>query len=201
MLVGICGGSASGKTTIAKKIIAGVGEENVVYLQQDNYYLDLGHLSICERHKINFDHPESLDLELLIDHTKNLLEGKEIKQPIYDFSEHTRTGKFYTVQPKPIILLDGLLVFHNSILRELMKVKIFVDTPDDIRFIRRLKRDIAERGRDKESVIYQYLTTVKPMYDELIKPSQKYADFIISGEQNNEMVINIMITWLKSLLL
>jgi uridine kinase len=199
MLIGICGGSASGKTTIAKKIIVGVGQENIVYLQQDNYYHDLGHLAEHTRHHINFDHPDSLDLKLLIEHTQNLLDGKSIAQPIYDFSKHTRTGEFQTIAPKPIILLDGLLIFAEATLRDLMKIKIFVDTDDDLRFIRRLQRDIAERGRDKESVIHQYSMNVKPMHEKLVKPSKRYADLVISGNQENQIVVDMVVTWLKSL--
>ncbi|MBI4851773.1 MAG: uridine kinase [Acidobacteria bacterium] len=200
MLIGVCGGSASGKTTIAKKIIDSVGEENIVYLQQDNYYHDLEHLPEHSRHHINFDHPDSLDLELLIKHTQDLLEAKSIAQPIYDFSKHTRTGKFQTITPKPIILLDGLLIFSEQRLRDLMKIKIFVDTDDDLRFIRRLQRDIAERGRDKESVIYQYLTYVKPMHNKLVAPSKQYADLIISGNKENHVVVNMFVAWVKSLI-
>lgn len=201
MLIGICGGSASGKTTIAKKIISGVGQDNIVYLQQDNYYHDLGHLAENTRHHINFDHPDSLDLKLLIEHTQSLLEGKAIAQPIYDFSKHTRTGEFQTITPKSIILLDGLLVFTEPQLRDLMKIKIFVDTDDDLRFIRRLQRDIAERGRDKESVIHQYLMNVKPMHEKLVKPSKHYADLVISGNEENPVIINMIIAWVKTLIL
>ncbi len=200
MLIGICGGSASGKTTIAKKIIAGVGEKNIVYLQQDNYYYDLGHLAEQSRHHINFDHPDSLDLNLLIQHIQDLLDGREIAQPIYDFSKHTRTGEFQTITPKPIILLDGLLILAQPALRHLMKVKIFVDTDADLRFIRRLQRDIAERGRDKESVIHQYLINVKPMHQKLVEPSKCYADIVISGNEENTTITDIMVAWIKSLI-
>jgi uridine kinase len=200
MLIGICGGSASGKTTIAKKIITSVGEDNIVYLQQDNYYRDLGHLEQHSRHHINFDHPDSLDLELLLEHIKTLLDNKPIAQPIYDFSKHTRTGNFQTINPKPITLLDGILIFHEEKLRDLMKIKIFVDTDDDLRFIRRLQRDIAERGRDKESVIHQYLMNVKPMHEKLVKPSKKFADLIISGNEENQTIIDMLVASIKSLL-
>jgi uridine kinase len=202
MLIGISGGSASGKTTIAKKIIEGVGQDNIVYLQQDNYYHDLSHLNEHFRHHINFDHPDSLDIELLTQHVRALLSGKEIQQPIYDFSKHNRTGEFQTIAPKSVILLDGILVFAQpmAIIRDLMKLKVFVETDDDLRFIRRLQRDITERGRDKESVIHQYFNTVKPMHDELVQPSKKYADIVISGNQNNQLSIDLFIAWIKSLL-
>jgi uridine kinase len=198
-LIGISGGSASCKTTIAKKIIAQIGEEHVVYLQQDNYYHDLGHLAEQTRHHINFDHPDSLDLKLLIDHTQSLLDDKPIAQPIYDFSKHTRTGEFQTISPKPVILLDGLLIFTEPKLRNLMKLKVFVDTDEDLRFIRRLQRDIAERGRDKESVIHQYLMNVKPMHEKLVEPSKRYADLVISGNEQNQLVIDMITAWVKSL--
>ncbi|KAF0232585.1 MAG: uridine kinase [bacterium] len=200
MLIGICGGSASGKTTIAKKIIAGVGEENIVYLQQDNYYYDLSHLPLKSRHDVNFDHPDSLDSNRLIQHTQDLLDGKAIDQPIYDFPSHTRTGEYQTIESKPIILLDGLLIFAQPALRHLMKVKIFVDTDDDLRFIRRLQRDIAERGRNKESVIHQYLTNVKPMHQTLVETSKHYADIVISGNKENILIVDMMVAWIKSLI-
>lgn len=202
MLIGICGGSASGKTTIARKIISGVGQDNIVYLQQDNYYHDLSHLTEHFRHHINFDHPDSLDINLLIEHIKTLLAGKAIQQPVYDFSKHNRTGEFHTILPKKVILLDGILVFSQPMaaLRDLMKLKVFVETDDDLRFIRRLQRDIAERGRDKESVIHQYFNTVKPMHDELVQPSKKYADIVISGNQNNQLSIDLFVAWIKNLL-
>lgn len=200
MLIGISGGSASGKTTIAKKIVSAVGEKNIVYLQQDNYYHDLEHLAEHSRHHINFDHPDSLDLELLIEHTQSLLEGKTIAQPIYDFSKHTRTGNFQTISPKPLILLDGLLILTEKRLRDLMKIKIFVNTDNDLRFIRRLQRDIAERGRDKETVIHQYLMHVRPMHEKLVEPSKNYADLVISGNEENQVVVNMIVAWAKSLI-
>ena len=153
MLVGICGGTGSGKTTIAQKIITQLGKEQVLLLQQDVYYNDLGHIPLESRHHTNFDHPDSLDFALLIEHVEKLIAGKPIEQPLYDFPTHTRTGEYQTVQPRPIILLDGILIFSQPQLRQLMDLKIYIDTDIDVRFIRRLQRDIAERGRTLESVI------------------------------------------------
>jgi uridine kinase len=199
ILIGVCGGTGSGKTTIARKIIETVGAHQVVYLQQDSYYRDLGDLPLASRHQINFDHPDSVDFTLLIEHVKLLLAGNAIEQPGYDFATHTRTGEFHSLAACPIILLDGILIFAQAALRELMNIKIFVDTDADIRFIRRLQRDINERGRTIDSVIHQYMETVRPMHAQLVEPSRVYADIIIPEGGNHQLAIEILAAWIKSL--
>lgn len=198
MIIGICGGTGSGKTTVALRILDAVGPEKVVYLQQDSYYKDLSHLPLAERHRVNFDHPDALDNDLLIAHIEELRAGRPIEQPVYDFTVHTRTSERRRIEPKPIILVEGILVFENPRLRSLMDLKIYVDTADDIRFIRRLVRDIHERGRTVESVIEQYLSTVRPMHLEFVEPSKRYADIIIPEGGYNEVGIDLIIEKIKS---
>jgi uridine kinase len=198
MIIGIGGGTGSGKTTVAHRILEAVGQDNVVYLQQDCYYKDLSHLPLAERHRVNFDHPDALDNDLLIAHIEELRAGRPIEQPVYDFTVHTRRPERRPIEPRPIILVEGILVFENPRLRSLMDLKIFVDTADDIRFIRRLVRDIQERGRTVESVIEQYLTTVRPMHLEFVEPSKRYADIIIPEGGYNEVGIDLIIEKIKS---
>ena len=173
--IGVAGGTGSGKTTVAEAILRRVGFQHIAFLQHDAYYKDQGHLAPEERAKVNYDHPDSLDNELLIEHLKALQAWQPIEVPIYDFTTHTRTSKTRRVEPQPVILVEGILIFAVPELRELMDVKIYVDTDADIRFIRRLQRDIAERGRTMESVIEQYLATVRPMHLEFVEPSKRYA--------------------------
>jgi uridine kinase len=198
ILIGVCGGTGSGKTTIARKIIEAVGQHQVVFLQQDAYYNDLGYLSLEKRHHINFDHPDALDFELLIEHAQALIEGNSIDQPVYDFATHARTGKLQRIEPRPVILLDGILIFTEDRLRELMAIKVFVSTEADIRFIRRLERDIRERGRTAEAVIHQYLSTVRPMHMELVEPSRRHADIIIPEGGHNQISIELIAAWIKA---
>ncbi|HXF04159.1 MAG TPA: uridine kinase [Blastocatellia bacterium] len=198
MIIGICGGTGSGKTTVALRILDAVGRDKVVYLQQDSYYKDLSHLPLAERHRMNFDHPDALDNDLLIAHIEELRAGRPIEQPVYDFTVHTRTPERRRIEPRPIILVEGILVFENPRLRSLMDLKIYVDTADDIRFIRRLVRDIQERGRTVESVIEQYLSTVRPMHLEFVEPSKRYADIIIPEGGYNEVGIDLIIEKIKS---
>jgi uridine kinase len=200
MIIGICGGTGSGKTTVAVRILDAVGRESVVYLQQDSYYKELGHLSLEERHKVNFDHPDAIDTDLLIRQIEQLRAGRAIDQPIYDFTVHTRKAEVKRIEPRPIILVEGILIFENPRLRSLMDLKIFVDTADDLRFIRRLQRDIAERGRSVESVINQYLSTVRPMHLEFVEPSKRSADIIIPEGGYNEAGIDLIIEKVKSYL-
>jgi uridine kinase len=179
VIVGIAGGSASGKTTLAKRIIEILGEDHISFIGHDSYYKNLDHLSMEDRAKNNFDHPDSLDTALLIKHLQLLKAGKTIQVPTYDFNTHTRTMVSTTIEPRKVILVDGILIFAESELVQLMDLKIFVDTDDDIRLIRRIQRDTIERGRTTESIIEQYLRTVRPMHDLYVEPSKRKADIIL----------------------
>lgn len=192
MIIGICGGTGSGKTTIARKIIETVGSDKVILITQDSYYRNLADMPLDERHQANFDHPDSIDSDLLVTHIRKLKMGQAIEMPIYDFRTHTRSEKTQHVEPKPVIIVEGILIFAESRILDLLDIKIFVDTPDDIRFIRRLQRDIAERGRTVESVIDQYLRTVRPMHFEFVEPSKRHADMIIPEGGNNEIGITLI---------
>jgi uridine kinase len=192
MIIGICGGTGSGKTTVAQRILENVSDAQVVYLQQDSYYRNLGDMPLELRHQINFDHPDALDNDLFVNHLKALRAGEAIEIPLYDFTTHTRRSEKIRVEPKPIIIVEGILVFTDATLRALMDVKIFVDTADDLRFIRRLQRDVTERGRSVESVIRQYLDTVRPMHQQFVEPSKRYADVIIPEGGYNEVGIDLI---------
>jgi len=199
LVIGICGGTGSGKTTITERIISVLSPESVVVLQQDHYYKDLPHLPLDERAHQNFDHPDSLDTPLLIEHLRQLREGRAIERPVYDFSRHRRGSGTVYLQPHPAMIVEGILIFESKLLRELMDIKIFVDTDADLRFIRRLGRDIRERGRSVESVVQQYLATVRPMHMEFIEPSKRYADVIIPEGGHNEVGIDLVIQKIRSL--
>jgi uridine kinase len=192
MIIGICGGTGSGKTTIARKIIESVGRENVILIEQDSYYRNLADMPLDERHQANFDHPDSIDSEMLMNHLKRLRNGDSIEMPVYDFVSHTRSDKTDHIDPKPVALVEGILIFSEPRILSLLDVKVFVDTPDDIRFIRRLQRDITERGRTVESVITQYFTTVRPMHFEFVEPSKRSADIIIPEGGNQEIGVEFL---------
>lgn len=192
MIIGICGGTGSGKTTVARRILENVSDEHVVFFQQDSYYRNLDDMPPELRHRINFDHPDALDNDLFINHVKALRAGETIKMPVYDFSIHSRKAESVLVQPKPIMIIEGILIFVDAALRELMDIKIFVDTDDDLRFIRRLQRDVNERGRTVESVIKQYLETVRPMHEQFVEPSKRFADVIIPEGGYNEVGIDLI---------
>lgn len=200
ILIGIAGGSGSGKTLVSQRLYKELGSEKIIIIQQDSYYKDLSHLDFEERKKQNFDHPNALDDELLILHLKDLLNGKYIDLPIYDFTLHTRKKETKRIGKQIIIVLEGILVLHNPKLRELMDIKVYVDTDDDIRFIRRLKRDIKERGRTLDSVIEQYEKSVRPMHLQFVEPSKRYADIIIPQGGHNLVAIDILETKIKALL-
>lgn len=200
MIIGISGGTGSGKTTVAQKIIASVGTENVVYLQQDSYYRNLGDMPIELRHKVNFDHPNSLDNDLMMNHIEALRAGESIEQPIYDYATHSRKAETFRVGPRPIIIVEGILVFVDAQMRRLMDIKIFVDADADIRFIRRLDRDVHERERSVESIISQYMTTVRPMHLQFVEPSKRYADIIIPEGGHNDVGIDLVTEKIKSIL-
>ncbi len=200
ILIGIAGGTGSGKTLVANNIYNELGSDRVVILCQDSYYKDLSHLSPEERNAQNFDHPDAIDSELLIEQIKTLLQGKSIQQPIYDFVTHTRKKETKTIGPHTIIVLEGILILDNPDLRDLMDIKIYVDTDPDIRFIRRLRRDILERGRSLESVIQQYEESVRPMHLQFVEPSKRFADIIIPEGGYNRVAIDLIKTKIEALL-
>jgi len=200
LVIGIAGGSGSGKTTVAQVILQRVGPERIAFLQHDSYYKDLGGLPPVQRAEVNFDHPNSLETGLLIQHIEQLKRGEAVEVPIYDFSTHSRTMQTFTVQPRGVILVEGILLFTEQVLRELFDVKIFVDTDSDIRFIRRLQRDITERGRTVDSVIHQYKTTVRPMHMEFVEPSKRYADMIIPEGGFNAAALDMVVARIEAML-
>ncbi len=192
MIIGIGGGTGSGKTTVARRILENVSDEQVVFLQQDSYYRNIRDMPIELRGVINFDHPDALDNDLFINHVKALRAGEAIEMPVYDFSIHTRKAETVHIEPKPILIVEGILIFVDAMLRAQMDIKIFVDTDDDLRFIRRLQRDVNERGRTVESVIKQYLETVRPMHQQFVEPSKRHADVIIPEGGYNEVGIDLI---------
>ena len=187
-IIGIAGGSGSGKTTVGKAILEKIGKDNIAYISHDNYYKDLSNLSESEKEKFNFDHPNSLDTGLLVSDVDKLYNGNIINIPIYDFKTHSRTGKTEQISPHNIILIEGILIYNNVALRNMINTKIYVDTEADERFIRRLKRDYSERGRTINSIIKQYQTTVKPMHQQFVEPTKAYADIIIPSGYNKSAV-------------
>lgn len=200
IVIGIAGGSGSGKTTVASVILQRVGADRIAYLAHDAYYRDLTHLPYQQRVEVNFDHPESLETELMIQHILQLKSWQAIDLPVYDFTTHSRTDRTIHIEPQRVILVEGILIFAERALRDLFDVKIFVDTDPDIRLIRRLKRDITERGRTTETVIKQYLGTVRPMHLEFVEPSKRYADVIIPEGGFNEVAMGMVTTRIEALL-
>lgn len=198
LIIGVAGGSGSGKTTVVKRICEALGEDRVILLQHDFYYRDLSHLPLEERYKHNFDHPSSLETELLIRHLNALSSGYPVEVPMYDFAQHIRMKETRSIAPKDVILIDGILIFSEPELLSLMDIKIFVDTDSDIRLLRRLKRDINERGRSVESVINQYQTYVRPMHLEFVEPSKRYADIIIPRGGKNKVALEMVLSHINS---
>jgi uridine kinase len=192
MIIGICGGTGSGKTTVANSILESVNANEVAFIQQDSYYRNLKDLPLDYRQAVNFDHPDALDNDLLVHHIRKLRAGGPVELPLYDFKTHTRLNDTVLIEPKPIVIIEGILIFAEPRLLEQMDIKVFVDTPDDIRFIRRLRRDIAERGRTVDSVIEQYLATVRPMHMQFVEPSKRYADVIIPEGGHNLVSIDLI---------
>jgi len=191
LIVGVAGGSGSGKTTVARTIHARLGVD-AVFLDQDAYYHDLGHLAFEERVRTNFDHPDAFDTPLMVAHLEALASGQPIDKPTYDFARHTRAEATVRVEPRDVILVDGILLFADAALRRLFDVKVYVDVADDLRFIRRMERDVSERGRSVESVVAQYLGTVRPMHLEFVEPSKRYADVIIPEGGRNTVAIQML---------
>lgn len=200
VVIGIAGGTGSGKTTVANVILERVGADSIAFLPHDAYYKDLKHLPKSQRDIINFDHPDSLETGLLVHHLQVLRKGSKIQIPVYDFTSHSRTDHTEELDPQPIILVEGILIFAEPTLRECFDVKIFVDTPPDIRFIRRLERDIEERGRSVDSVIQQYQTTVRPMHLEFVEPSKRYADVIIPEGGFNTVAMDMVVARIEELI-
>ena len=192
MIIGICGGTGSGKTTVANSILESVNAGEVAFIQQDSYYRNLKDLPLDYRQAVNFDHPDALDNDLLVHHIRKLRAGGSIELPVYDFRTHSRLNETVLIEPKPIVIVEGILIFADPRLLEQMDIKVFVDTPDDIRFIRRLRRDVAERGRTVDSVIEQYLATVRPMHMQFVEPSKRYADVIIPEGGHNLVSIDLI---------
>ena len=202
LIIGITGGTGSGKSTVCKSIIENIPEEKIAILEQDAYYKDQTHLSFEERLKTNYDHPLAFDNKLLIKHIDQLCEGKNVEKPIYDYELHTRKqDETITIYPKDIIIVEGIMLLEDEELRNNLDIKIYVDTEDDIRILRRIQRDIKERGRTVDSVIEQYMATVKPAHDQFIEPFKKYADIIMPEGGHNEVAIDIVISRIKTQLI
>ncbi|MHC4324265.1 MAG: uridine kinase [Planctomycetota bacterium] len=200
ILIGIAGASGSGKTLVANGIVEKFGSDKAVIIQEDSYYKDLSDVPYEQRVGENFDHPDAFDHDLLAGHLSQLLNGDAVSQPVYDYKLHTRSEETKRAEPRNLIILEGILIFSNAQLRGLMDYRVFIDTPPDICLIRRLKRDIKERGRTADSVISQYTETVRPMYLEFIEPSRQYADILISGEAENREAVEILISKINALL-
>ena len=201
ILIGIAGGTGSGKTSVANAILAEFSSAEVALIQQDSYYKDLKHLHIDDRASVNFDHPDAVDFSEMGKHLESLIANEIVKIPIYDFNTHTRTDEKFTIGNHHIIVLEGILALFDEKIRNMMDIKLYVDTPDDIRIIRRIKRDINKRGRTFESVIEQYYSTVRPMHQQFVEPSKKFANIIIPEGAHNKVAIDIIRTKIVSILL
>lgn len=200
LVIGVAGGSGSGKTSVTKAICDFFQGHSILMLEQDYYYKDQSHLPFEERLKTNYDHPFAFDTDLLIEHLQRLLQSQPIEKPVYDYSLHTRSSETILVEPKSVIILEGILVLEDERLRELMDMKLYVDTDADIRIIRRLVRDIQERGRSMDSVIEQYVNVVRPMHNQFIEPTKRYADIIIPEGGQNHVAIDLMVTKIQTIL-
>ena len=200
IVIGVAGGSGSGKTTVVREIVRHLGPDQVAVIHHDSYYRDTGHLPLQERMGINYDHPDALETELLVRHVRALQAGETVDVPVYDFTMHTRAAEVQRTPPRKAIIVDGLLILFDRELRELMDVKVFVDTDADLRFIRRLSRDLKERGRSVDSVVEQYTSTVRPMHLEFVEPSKRYADLIIPEGGFNHVAVDMLITKIRAVL-
>jgi uridine kinase len=198
-VIGVAGGSGSGKTTVVRRIVESLGDDQVTVLEHDRYYRDRGDLRFEQRAALNYDHPDELDTGLMVQHVEALRAGQPVEVPVYDFARYTRRPVTETALPRQALIVEGILIFVDRALRALMDVKVFVDTDDDTRFIRRLRRDVADRGRTMESVVDQYLKTVKPMHLEFVEPSKRYADIIIPRGGHNAVAIDMLLTLIRSL--
>jgi uridine kinase len=200
ILLGVAGGSGSGKTTVVRRLVEAIGPGAVVVLHHDSYYRDASHLPREERARINYDHPDALETDLLVEHLGRLLAGHAVEMPVYDFAEHVRRAETVRIEPRPVIILDGILILWDARLRELMDVKLFVDADADVRLDRRLRRDMAERGRSAESVLTQYMATVRPMHLEFVEPSKRYADVIIPRGGHNRIGVDLVVATVRGML-
>ena len=200
LVIGIAGGSCSGKTSVTRAIYEEFKNHSVVVIEQDYYYKDQSHMTFEERLQTNYDHPLAFDTDLLIEHVNALLNRQSIEKPVYDYVEHTRAQEVISVEPKDVIIVEGILVLEDERLRDLMDIKLFVDTDSDLRIIRRIQRDIKERGRTADSVIEQYLSAVRPMHNMFIEPTKRYADVIIPEGGDNDVAIDLMVTKIKTIL-
>lgn len=200
VLILVAGGSASGKSTVVEEILEKAGLEDVLIIKHDDYYLDQGHLPLNVRYLTNYDHPSSLDNQLLYEHLLKLLQNHSIDKPTYDFVNHTRALFVEHIEPKPIIIIEGILILENEKIRDLSSMNLFVELDDDTRFIRRMLRDMRERGRSLESIITQYETTVKPMYHKHIKPTKRYADVIIPNDRKHDIAVDLIVTKIKQII-
>jgi uridine kinase len=200
LLILVAGGSASGKSTVVKEILEKAGLDEVLIIKHDDYYLDQSDLPLEARYLTNYDHPSSLDNQLLYLHLKSLLNGHSIEKPTYDFVKHTRSSVIEHVEPKPIIIVEGILILENEKIRELSDMNLFVELDDDTRFIRRMLRDMRERGRSLESIISQYENTVKPMFHKHIKPTKRYADVIIPNDRKHDIAVDLIVTKIQQII-
>ena len=200
LIIGVGGGTSSGKTTLVKEMIKALGSDEVAVIKHDWYYRDRSALPVEERELLNYDHPDALDTDLLVSHLNALLKGSPVNISVYDFITHTRRGVTRTIYPRQVIIVEGILILTHRALFELMDIRIYVDAEPDTRFIRRLQRDVAERGRTVESVIEQYMKTVKPMHLDFVEPSKQYADTIISGDRDNGIAVGMLITKLVGII-
>ncbi|GET46263.1 uridine kinase [Capnocytophaga felis] len=194
LIIGITGGTGCGKTTVVNQIVKELSGKEVTVVSQDSYYRDMSHLPYSERVKVNFDHPSSIDFDLLKEHLMALKEGKSVESPVYSFVEHNRTGETVLIHPTKVIIVEGILIFSHADIRRLFDIKIYVHADSDERLIRRIKRDTTERGRDVEEVLHRYQTTLKPMHLQFIEPTKEYADIIIPNNRRNNVAIDIIKT-------
>jgi uridine kinase len=198
LVIGIAGGTGSGKTTVVNQIIKDFADDEVAVISQDSYYKDNKNLSLDERKKVNFDHPRAIDFELLIKHLKELRKGNTIEQPVYSFVQHTRTADTIKTHPRKVMIVEGILIFNDQKLRDLFDVKIYVHADSDERLIRRVRRDISERGRTVDEVLSRYQTTLKPMHEQFIEPTKTYADLIIPNDRRNKVAIDVIISLIRN---
>ncbi|WP_172189837.1 uridine kinase [Lentilactobacillus kribbianus] len=201
VVIGVTGGSGSGKTTVSRKIFNELSNYSLTIIQQDSYYNDQAEMSMAERAAVNYDHPLAFDTDLLIEQLQQLLKYQPIEKPVYDYNLLTRSGDTIRQEPREVIILEGILILDDERLRDLMDIKVFVDTDDDIRLIRRIQRDTKERGRSLDSVINQYLSTVKPMYHQFVEPTKRYADLIVPEGGQNQVAIDLLTTKIRSILM
>jgi uridine kinase len=199
IVIGVAGGTASGKTTVVRRIVDNLGDDQVTVLEHDRYYRDRNDLRFEERAALNYDHPDALETDLMVRHVRDLRAGRPIEAPVYDFTLHARKAATETIHPRRTIIVEGILVFADAALRDLMDIKVFVDADPDTRFIRRLQRDVAERGRTMESVIEQYLSTVKPMHFEFVEPTKRYADIILPQGGHNQVGVDLLLGLIRGL--